>query len=151
MHNFVFANSTFFPSNLTTTTSKENVGENVSMPIGYLCIFVSCVLWGSQYLAVKHFEIGDGMFFQLFVSIGIFSSSFIVDCIQNFPKFYALPILGGFFWTMGNLASVPVIRFLGIGLGSLFWNVASIIIGWAIPRFGLFVRVISYENINVFF
>jgi hypothetical protein len=136
MHNFATVNSTFFPSNLTTTTAK-NVNNSISISVGYVCIFISNVLWGSQFLAVKHFEIGDGMFFQLFVSIGILVSSFIVDCIQKFPKFYGLPLLGGFFWTMGNLLAVPVVRFLGIGLGSLFWNVASIIIGWAIPRFGL--------------
>jgi hypothetical protein len=46
--------------------------------------------------------------------------------------------LGGFFWTCGNCCTVPVIKCLGIGVGSLFWNIVGLIFGWAYARFGWF-------------
>jgi hypothetical protein len=87
---------------------------------------------------VKHYETGDGMFFQFVVCIGIWISGMVVFAVQSFPKFYAVPLLGGVIWSTGNLCTVPVIKFLGIGLGSLFWNIVSLVVGWANARYGWF-------------
>jgi hypothetical protein len=62
----------------------------------------------------------------------------VVFAVQSFPKFYALPLLGGVIWSTGNLCTVPVIQFLGIGLGSLFWNIVGLVVGWANARYGWF-------------
>ena len=56
----------------------------------------------------------------------------------DFPKFYALPMLGGIFWATGNLATVPIIKSIGIGLGPLLWNTVLLVFGWAVARFGFF-------------
>ena len=47
-------------------------------------------------------------------------------------------MLGGFFWSTGNLTVVPIIKLVGIGMGALFWNTILLIIGWTVARFGLF-------------
>jgi hypothetical protein len=78
------------------------------------------------------------MFFQLILTTAIWTVGFVVNAIRNFPKFYPLPMLGGFLWSTGNLNTVPIIKLIGIGMGTLFWNTILLIFGWAIARFGWF-------------
>ena len=81
--------------------------------IGFVYLFGSSVLWGSSYLPVKHYETGDGMFYQLVVCLAIWTVGVAVHIIRGFPTFYALPILGGMFWATGNVNSVPIIKTIG--------------------------------------
>ena len=132
--------------------------------IGFVYLFGSSVLWGSSYLPVKHYETGDGMFYQLVVCLAIWTVGVAVHIIRGFPTFYALPILGGMFWATGNVNSVPIIKtigeylrdelivfphlekntwtylfyfpLLGVGLGLLTWSGIGLITGWATVRFG---------------
>lgn len=84
----------------TTLTSSTTVEppEHPKAIIGYACLVVSVLFFGSNYLPVKQFETGDGMFFQFILTTAIWSVGFVVYAIRQFPKFYALPMLGGFFW-----------------------------------------------------
>lgn len=118
----------------TTTFSPDSVPEYV----GYIGVLISVLFLGSNYLPIKKFETGDGMFFQLMLTTGIWIIGFSVNWARDFPKFYALPMLGGFFWTTGNLNTVPVMNTIGIGLGSLFPNIILLCLGWGIARFGKF-------------
>lgn len=103
---------------------------------GFVALFFSVFIFGSINLAVKKFETGDGMFYQLTFAAGVWAVGFVVNCFRCFPKFYPLPLLGGFLWATGNLSTVPIIKLIGIGLGSLIWNSMILIIGWAVARFG---------------
>ncbi|VDK65484.1 unnamed protein product [Onchocerca ochengi] len=38
----------------------------------------------------------------------------------------------------GNIASVPIINHLGIGVGMLVWSSVQVLIGWGVARFGFF-------------
>lgn len=78
------------------------------------------------------------MFFQLVVCIAIWICGVAINVYKKFPVFYALPTFGGFLWTSGNMFSVPIIKFIGIGLGSLFWSIIGLITGWCTARFGLY-------------
>lgn len=128
--------NTTTPSHLNTTTiAPTSISSDL---IGYFCLFISSVLYGGNNLPVKHYDTGDGMFFQLVVAISIWTTGLIVQVAKGFPQFYALPLLGGFFWTTGNCCTVPVIKCIGIGVGSLFWNIVGLIFGWAYGRFGWF-------------
>lgn len=96
---------------------------------GFIFLFASSIFYGSNYLPVKQYETGDGLFFQLILCIGIWIVGFIVNCVREFPKFYAFPLLGGFLWSTGNNCVVPIIKTIGLGLGMIFWNsVGKIII-----------------------
>lgn len=76
---------------------------------GFLFLLGSSFLWGSNYVPVKHFETGDGMFFQFIVCIGIWLVGFIVFWLRQFPKFYALPLLGGFLWSVRMLKILLIV------------------------------------------
>ncbi len=127
-------------SSLTNTTTISPPGPDHTVPtyVGYIGILVSVLFLGSNYLPIKKYPTGDGMFFQLLLTTGIWIVGFVVNWSRNFPKFYPLPMLGGFLWTTGNLNTVPVMNTIGIGLGSLFPNVILLCLGWAIARFGFF-------------
>jgi glucose uptake protein GlcU len=101
-------------------------------------MFLSVVIWGCNVLPLKHYDTGDGIFFQFIMCVSIWLTGVVVNCIREFPKFYGLTAIGGAFWTLGNMFLVPVIKFSGIGLGSVFWNFVGMLINWSIARFGLF-------------
>ena len=118
--------------------------ESVPAYIGYIGVTVSVLFLGSNYLPIKKYETADGMFFQLMLTTGIWTVGFVVNWARDFPKFYALPMLGGFLWSTGNLNTVPVMKTIGIGLGSLFPNVILLCLGWAIARFGKIMLLNNY-------
>jgi drug/metabolite transporter (DMT)-like permease len=111
----------------TTMTTNETSSDNY---IGFLCMLGSAILFGSNYLPVKQYETGDGMFFQLVQCLGIWIVGFVIHAIRSFPRFYALPMLGGFLWVLGNNNTVPIIKCVGLGMGMLFWNTVGLIVGW---------------------
>lgn len=86
-------------------TSPVHYGNETSPPIytGFLFLIGSSFLYGSNYVPVKQYETGDGMFFQFVLCIGIWLVGFIVYWCRHFPKFYALPLIGGFFWAVNVL------------------------------------------------
>jgi len=126
-------------SNLTTTTTAApSSPSDLTMIIGYCCMALACLFFGILNLPVKHYKTGDGMFFQLLVGLSIWSASLIVNCVRGQPEFYALPMLGGFFWSTANLQTVPTIKLLGIGISQTINNLVSLVFGWAYARFGWF-------------
>ncbi len=119
-----------------TATNQTNT-TNLDL-LGYSGLLIASVFWGGNNLPIKHYETGNGLFFQFIVGIAIWSTGIVVHWARGFPKFYAFPLLGGFFWSTGNLQTVPVIRCLGIGVGSLFWSMSGLVVGWSYARFGWF-------------
>lgn len=128
---------------LTTTTASSN---NIPHVWGYVCILVAVLFFGSNFLPVKQFETGDGMFFQLILCVAIWTVGFVVNCIQGFPKFYALSMLGGVFWCTGNINTVIIIKCIGLGLGLLIWATTSLVFGWAIVIY-IFFNLFFYHYI----
>lgn len=123
---------------LNVTTTYEASSSSISNEgiINFFCLITASIFFGGNYLPVKHYETGDGYFFQLVVCIGIWLSSLVIDWYKNNPKFYLLPVIGGLIWSSGNVNSVPIIKCLGIGFGSLFWNIIGLLAGWGNARFG---------------
>lgn len=74
----------------------------ISLPSwsGFLFLIGASAAWGSQYVPMKKYSIGDGIFFQLVLSMAIWTSSFIVNVSLNFPPFKSLPLLTGVLWTV---------------------------------------------------
>ncbi len=86
---------------------------------GYITLAIAIIFYGSFLLPVKKYKTGDGMFFQLILCLGIWSVAFVVNWVRDFPKFYALPMVGGVMFTTGNVCSVPIIKLIGLTLGML--------------------------------
>eukprot|EP01087_Luapelamoeba_hula_P003875 TRINITY_DN1375_c0_g1_i3.p1 TRINITY_DN1375_c0_g1~~TRINITY_DN1375_c0_g1_i3.p1 ORF type:complete len:174 (+),score=9.08 TRINITY_DN1375_c0_g1_i3:62-583(+) len=105
---------------------------------GYIAAGVAVVFFGSNYVPVKRFETGDGMFFQWILCVAIFWAGWIVQLVRHEPPFEPIAMIGGVLWAHGNLMVVPIVKTLGLSLGLLIWGMVSLILGWATSNFGLF-------------
>lgn len=119
----------------STTTLPTPV---LSPALGYVAIFIAATFFGSNFLPVKKFATGNGIFFQWVLCAGIWTTGLITTAIRNFPQFYPLAMLGGFVWCTGNLMCVPAINLIGMAKGILLWGSFNLMMGWASSRFGWF-------------
>ncbi|VDM57440.1 unnamed protein product [Angiostrongylus costaricensis] len=110
----------------------------MSISIGLCACGVSAVFFGSMFVPIKKFDPKDGMFAQWVMASAILLIGFAVFCVKGFPGFYPLAMVGGTFWSIGNVAAIPTISRLGMALGILIWNTSNCLTGWASGRFGLF-------------
>ena len=90
-------------SNFTNSTLLFEDSRVESKYVGFLLIIIAVIFWGLRSVPVKHFQTADGIFFQFFVCLGVWTISFIVNIIRDFPKFYALPMLSGVAWCSMSL------------------------------------------------
>ncbi len=104
--------------------------------LGWMYLIISSLFSAIIYLPLKFYNIEDGLFYQFIVALGMWSSSFIVDTYIKFPKFYPLPMLGGFLWSFANLNTPVMVNSLGIGLSSFISNAVCLLVGWGNARFG---------------
>eukprot|EP00913_Durusdinium_trenchii_P019917 g18721.t2 len=108
---------------------------------GHLCCAVAGVGFAVNYLPVKKFDTGDGIFFCAAMSIGILSVGLWTGMFltsDGFPAFEPLAALGGAVWMLGNLMCPQIIQMIGLGLGLTMWDLSNMLVGWLIGRFGLF-------------
>lgn len=105
---------------------------------GFLACFISVLFFGSNFVPVKRFETGDGLFFQWVLCIGFWLVGTMVNAIQGYPIFYPLAMVGGALWALGNVCSVPIIKAIGMSLGLLIWGTFNLFSGWITGRFGIF-------------
>ena len=110
----------------------------VAQGIGFVCAFVAVLFFGSNFVPVKKFETGDGVFFQFILCTAIWCTGNIVNAVQGFPQFEPVAMLGGFLWATGNMMCVPVIKLIGLSMGLLIWGSTNMIMGWCSGQFGLF-------------
>ena len=104
----------------------------------YGCIIIAVFIYGTNFIPVKKVATGDGLFFQLVVTMYIWTIGIAMCFIRNSFNFQLLPMLGGFLWATGNLCKVPIIKTIGIGMGQIIWATTNCLVGWAIARFGMF-------------
>ncbi|KAL6073526.1 Transmembrane protein 144a [Balamuthia mandrillaris] len=105
--------------------------------VGFLAAAVAVIFFGSNYVPVKQFEAGDGIFFQFILCAGIWFDGLIVQFIRQ-SEFNAIGLIGGVMWCIGNLTVVPIVKTIGLGLGLLIWGMVALVMGWASGNFGLF-------------
>lgn len=77
--------------------------------IGYIGATIAVLGFGSNFIPVKKYNTGDGMFFQWILCIGIWLVSLIVNLIRYQPPFYMPLFLGGVLWTSGKFTWFTVI------------------------------------------
>jgi len=105
--------------------------------IGFACAGVAVICFGSNFVPVKKFETGDGVFFQWVLCCAIWLSGMVVNIARGFPQFQPFAMLGGFLWCTGNMMVVPVIKMIGLGLGMLIWGLTNLLMGWGSGNFGI--------------
>ncbi|KAK5896697.1 hypothetical protein CesoFtcFv8_009834 [Champsocephalus esox] len=99
---------------------------------------VAVLLYGSNYVPLKRIETGDGMFFHWVYSAAIWTVTLVGDIMLDSPKFHPFGMLGGILWATGNIMVVPIVKSIGLGMGTLIWGSCSLLMGWGTSRFGLF-------------
>lgn len=124
--------------NNETTTTAEPPGYGTPQWLGFALAGVAIFFFGSNFVPVKKFETGDGMFFQWVLCSAIWHCGVVVHCIRHFPPFEHVAMLGGFLWATGNICVVPIIKTIGLGKGILVWGSVNMLAGWASGRFGWF-------------
>ncbi|KAH0616062.1 hypothetical protein JD844_026873 [Phrynosoma platyrhinos] len=119
--------------------SNGSMSKNATdLAIGFTSSGIAVLLFGTNFVPVKKFDTGDGMFFQWILCAAIWIVSLIVNLIQNSPRFWPLAMVGGFLWATGNVTVVPIVKTIGLGLGLLIWASFNLLTGWASSRFGWF-------------
>lgn len=127
----------------------------MSDALGYAFAGVAVLSFGSNFVVVKKYKTGDGLFFSWVLATGIFIfgiCTFLVQCRvtctsdpisctsnsdQTCPVFQPLAMLGGALWATGNMLTVPIIKTIGLSLGMLTWGGVNMLTGWASARFGI--------------
>jgi hypothetical protein len=114
---------------------SEDVQSLLSLMVNYLLGFFSCFIailgFGVNFVPVKKYDTGDGLFYQFVMCSATLFIGIIVQLIRN-TAFQPLAMLGGVLWSLGNITAIPIIQLVGFGLGSLLWNAANLIFGWAV-------------------
>ncbi|XP_068134971.1 transmembrane protein 144 [Hyperolius riggenbachi] len=119
-----------------TNNTLDNNSSNLA--IGFTSSAISVILFGSNFVPVKKFDTGDGMFFQWILCASIWIVALVVNLILRCPKFWPLAMVGGCVWATGNITVVPIVKTVGLGLGLLIWASTNLLTGWASSRFGFF-------------
>jgi len=110
-----------------------------NLPLGFVCAAVATVGFGSNFVPVKKYQMGDGMFFQLTQALGIFCVGIVVQLIRGYRSiFRPWAMFGGFLWCTGNCMCTPIIQCIGMALGLLIWGACNMITGWCMGEWGLF-------------
>uniref|UniRef100_A0A1I7Y8K1 Transmembrane protein 144 n=1 Tax=Steinernema glaseri TaxID=37863 RepID=A0A1I7Y8K1_9BILA len=124
---------------INTTTMIPDAGGLIASPaVGYIATIVSCAAFGFMFAPLRKFDCRDGFFVQWVECAVVFMFGFCINAIRDFPKFNLIACFGGFLYATGNVASVPIVDAVGIGLGMLIWGSIQVTVGWCVARFGLF-------------
>ncbi|XP_025917004.1 transmembrane protein 144 isoform X4 [Apteryx rowi] len=117
--------------NIWKAYNTFNSSNGTDLTIGFTSSTVAVFLFGTNFVPVKKFDTGDGMFFQWIICASIWIVSLVINLIQNCPQFWPLAMVGGFAWATGNVTVVPIVKTIGLALGLLIWASFNLLTGWA--------------------
>ena len=73
----------------------------MSDAVGFACIALSCVFWGSNFVPVKEFPTGNGLYYQWIMAMGIWLTGLVAYLLQGCPPFVPILLIGGLCWATG--------------------------------------------------
>ncbi|KAM9991620.1 hypothetical protein ACTFIZ_005023 [Dictyostelium cf. discoideum] len=121
------------------------------MVIGYIGSAAAIIGFGSNYVPVKKYPVGNGLSYAFILSIGGLCVAFIAMMIHGTFVFSPIGILGGSLWAMANLLIIPIIKLVGLGLGVLLWSSIGIVVGFFSGKFGwlgLEKQIVTHDWMN---
>ena len=90
--------------------NKESGGngcESHHQVVGYVAVFVAVFFYGSNFIPVKRFETGDGIFFQWIMCIGVWLTGLVINFARQQPPFFSPVVIGAVCWTTGEYFKIP--------------------------------------------
>ena len=111
--------------------------------IGLLSCAGAILLFAFFSLPTKTHELGDGVAFQLFMCLGIWSVGcgvLLSQCMGSggCPPLSPLAALGGAIWCLSNVLLTSIVKCIGVGPAMLQWGLIECLTGWATAKWGLF-------------
>ncbi|XP_003391932.1 PREDICTED: transmembrane protein 144-like [Amphimedon queenslandica] len=116
--------------NISTTKCDSGKATTLNTVIGFGCALIAILGFGSNFIPVKKFDTGDGMFFQWVLCIGIWLVGVVVNLVRYQPPFFYPVFFGGILWTSGNALVVPIIKTIGLTMGLTIWGATNMLSGW---------------------
>lgn len=141
------SNGTSSPTVDTSTSSTSK-----SPALGFIGVTLAAIGFGSNFVVIKKYDPGDGMFFQLCMCMGIFMTGFVFYLIKGAPPIQAPAMLGGLQWAIGNAMCPFIIETIGMGLGLSVWGAVNMLSGWSGAHFGWFglsKQTVSNNGLNI--
>ena len=77
------------------TTIAAASGASMPVWVGFIGCLVASLFFGSNFVPVKQFSAGDGVFFQFVYCVAVYIVGLIVDLILNNQRVYPLVLIGG--------------------------------------------------------
>ena len=71
--------------------------------VGYIAVVVAVFFYSSNFIPVKKFDTGDGMFFQWVMCFGVWLTGLAINFARQEPPFFTPVVIGAICWTTGNL------------------------------------------------
>jgi len=105
--------------------------------VGFIACAIAGVFFGSNFVPVKKYEVGDGVFFQWVMCVGIWCVGLVTTGFTS-NEFQPLSMLGGALWCTGNIMCLQVMKLIGMSMGLMIWGITNSVMGWATGKFGLF-------------
>nr|CAD2192039.1 unnamed protein product [Meloidogyne enterolobii]CAD2203711.1 unnamed protein product [Meloidogyne enterolobii] len=75
-----------------------------------------------MFAPLKRLDSKDGVFVQWIQCSVVFMFGLIINVIRGLPQFNLIASIGEFLYATGNVALVPIVAEMGIGLGMLIWG-----------------------------
>lgn len=150
--------TTHWPTSTEIYTMSETTGTRIPTTAapdqipeywGFITAGIAILFYGSNFVPIKKFETGDGMFFQWIMCSAVMVCGIVVHLIRGQPPFFPLAMVGGVIWSFGNICVVPIVKTVGLGLGMCIWGMINLLGGWATGRFGWFGVTASVPNNEV--
>ena len=118
--------------------------------LSFILISISAIGFGSNFVPIKKYSSGDGLFFQFIFCSSIFLTGIISGIYYKFQYFEPIAMIGGILWTTGNILSVPAIKLIGLGPAICIWGSSNMLLGWSSGKFGIFGYPIKDDISNIY-
>eukprot|EP01062_Namystynia_karyoxenos_P073087 TRINITY_DN69932_c0_g1_i2.p1 TRINITY_DN69932_c0_g1~~TRINITY_DN69932_c0_g1_i2.p1 ORF type:complete len:521 (+),score=144.37 TRINITY_DN69932_c0_g1_i2:65-1564(+) len=136
----------------TPVPSHKNSSTEKSPALGFIGVSLAAAGFGSNFIVIKKYDPGDGMFFQLCMCLGIWMTGLVFHLAKGSPAFQPAAMIGGALWCLGNAMCPFIIDVIGMGLGLSVWGAVNMVAGWSGAHFGWFgltKQTVSDSGMNI--
>lgn len=138
--------------NDSSDDGSDDGGASKSQGLGFIGVALAAVGFGSNFVVIKKYDPGDGMFFQFCECVGIFFTGIIYYVAKGAPAVQTTAMAGGVLWATGNIMCPIIIESIGMGLGLSIWGALNMLTGWGSAHFGILgvsKQTVSHTGMNV--